>query len=175
MADYEANPTRYVTPGSYGISYVFVPFRKDREPFERQLVAEELADLLRGVAADDEIERRCRAADAEYVRLGVISGSDALWLGPEPHRTLITMDSGEVSQPIQVSGGMLVLEVGEISPRRQLEPSDGFEAIRSRHADLRRGDFMSELEDRVLVERSFRLLSTDVFETGPLEGAETGG
>jgi len=175
MAGYEANPTRYVTPGSYGISYVFVPFRSDREPFERQRVAEELADLLRGGKGDDEVERRCLAAGAEYVELGVISGSDALWLGPEPHRTLMTMDSGEVSQPIQVSGGMLVLEVGEISPRRQLEPSDGFEAIRRRHADLRRGEFMSELEDRVLVERSFRLLSTDVFETGTLEGSETGG
>ena len=137
---------------------------------------EELARLLRDRSSDDEIEDRCRAEGAEYVHLGVVSGTEALWLGPEPYRMLITMDRGEVSQPIQVSGGMLVLEVRDVSPRRQLELPDDLEAIRSRHAELQRKQFMAELGERVLAERSFRLLSTDVFgfDSSEPAGAEEG-
>jgi hypothetical protein len=175
VAGFEANPSRYLSPGSYDISYAFVPFRPDEEPFERQRVAEQFTELLRGGVGDDEIERLCDAEGAEYVRLGIVSGTEALWLGPEPHRRLITMDPGEVSQPIQVSGGMLVLEVDDLSPRRQLELPDDLEPIRSRHAELKRKQFLAELPQQVLAERSFQLLSTEVFDGGSPESAGTEG
>ena len=42
-------------------------------------------------------------------------------------------------------------------------PPEDMELIRQRYVQLRRGEIVAELQQRVLEERHFKVLSTDVF------------
>lgn len=170
--EFEAEPERYFSPPRREVSYLYVPFL-DTDPFERLKLAEGLAEMLRDQLDRDEIVRLSEANDARFVELGVLAGHQIAGLGPDAQRALVTMGAHQVSEPIRVAGGVVVLAQGQVWERRPLQLPEDVEAIRHRHAELHRNEFMHTVDDRVLEERGFRMLSSELFlDDAPQPAAE---
>jgi hypothetical protein len=167
---YRENQARFAVPQRFQASYLYQPFG-GAPPFELQQRLEELTEQAGAPGADPaEIERRCAEAGARFVDMGWVTPRQAARIGPEFQRRLLAMTAAGSTGAFNDAAGLYVILVRAIEPRRPMGPPGDIELIRARYVELRRGEILAEMRQRVLEERHFEVLSTDVFAA-----AEEGG
>jgi parvulin-like peptidyl-prolyl isomerase len=165
---FQENQARFAVPQRFQTSYLYRPLG-GAPPFELQQRLEALAALAAAPGADPaEIERRCASTGARFVDMGWANPRQAARIGPEFQRRLLAMTAPGSTGAFKDEAGLYVILVRDIEARRAMSPPGDTELIRARYVELRRGDILGEMRQRVLEERHFDVLSTDVFS--PEEG-----
>jgi hypothetical protein len=160
---YRENQARFAVPQRFQASYLYQPFG-GAPPFELQQRLEELTEQAGAPGADPaEIERRCAEAGARFVDMGWVTPRQAARIGPEFQRRLLAMTAAGSTGAFNDAAGLYVILVRAIEPRRPMSPPGDIELIRARYVELRRGEILAEMRKRVLEERHFEVLSTEVF------------
>jgi hypothetical protein len=162
---YRDNEGRFAVPQRFRGSFLVMPFGS-APPFELQQRLERLAELAASPDADpDEIAQRCADAGATYAGMDWITPLQAARVGPEFQRRLLELDGPGSTGVFKDEGGLYAVIVHEIEARRPMAPGDDLDLIRARYVDLRRDEIVRQMQQQLLDERHFEVLSTDVFST----------
>jgi hypothetical protein len=160
---FRENQARFAVPQRFQASYIYQPLG-GAPPFELQQRLEALAASAAAPGADlADIERRCAEAGVRFVDMGWVTPRQAARIGPEFQRRLLAMTDAGSTGSFMDEAGLYVILVRAIEPRRAMSPPGDTELIRARYGELRRGEILAEMRQRVLEERHFEVLSTDVF------------
>lgn len=166
LSYYEGNRARFAVPQRFQASYLYQPLGA-APPFVLQQRLEAIAAEAAAPNVDSAaIERRCAEAGARYVDMGWATPRQAARIGPEFQRRLLAMTGPGSTGAFKDEAGLFVILVRSIEPRRQMTPPGDMDLIRSRYVELKRPEILSEMRQRVLEERHFKVLSTDVFAAG---------
>jgi parvulin-like peptidyl-prolyl isomerase len=166
LAYYRDNQSRFAVPQRFDASYLYMPLG-GAAPFELQQRLEQLAAFAQQERSDPEaFRRRCAEAGATYSDMGWVTPIEAARIGPEFQRRLLSMTGPGTTDAFKDEAGLYVIQVRGVEPRRPMVPPEDMELIRGRYVQLRQGEILSELRQRLLESRSFTILSTDVFSAG---------
>ena len=165
---FREDPTRYTKPGSYELEWVFVPFTL-KAPFARLELAESLKKEMESGKSGEQLKLLAEISGAEYRNPGEISAERALRLGPEASRALKSLEAGEVSNPIQIKQGFIVLHLKSETPRHAMQLPKDAEAIRQHYCRIHRKEILKQIVQRLLEEQHLKVLSTD-FASGSTDG-----
>lgn len=160
---YNDNQARFAVPQRFEVTFIHQPLG-GAPPFALQQRVEALAELAAAPGADPaEIERRCSETGARFVDMGWVSPREAARIGPEFQRRLLAMTAPGSTGAFKDDSGLYVILVRAIEPRRAMTLPADSERIRARYVELNRDEILAEMRQRVLEERHFEVLSTDVF------------
>lgn len=163
LQHFHENQARFAVPQRFQASYLYQPLG-GAPPFDLQQRLEALAALAGAADADSaEIGRRCAEAGARYVDMGWVTPRQAARIGPEFQRRLLGMTAPGSTGAFKDETGLFVIVVRAIEARRAMSPPGDIELIRTRYVELRRGQILAGMRQRVLEERHFEVLSSDVF------------
>ncbi len=169
-ADYQKRPERYRMTERKDLSWVFLPLGH-REPFEILHTAEGFRDELERGASDEILETKAKEAGGAFFHRKGMSWEQILSLGPEISKAVREMYPGDVSDPVQLSSGLVILKVGKCSPARQLSWPEDRQLIREEYVRMHRKELGREFQDTVLKEHHFRILSADFHLPGEGPGS----
>jgi parvulin-like peptidyl-prolyl isomerase len=157
------NPARFSLPQRFDASYLVMPLGAD-VPFVLQLELEELVAFAADPASNPvEIDRRCARVGATFVDMDWATPVAAGHIGPEFQRRLLAIDGPGVTPVFRDEGWLFAIVVRAVEDRRPLTAPADMDLIRDRYVELRRGGMVSEMQARLLEERHFRVVSTEVF------------
>jgi len=159
---FHENQARFAVPQRFRASYIYQPFG-GAPPFELQQRVEALAAEAALGVDPATFGRRCAEAGARFVDMGWATPQQAARIGPEFQRRLLAMTDPGSTGVFKDGSGLFVILVQGIEPRRPMSPPGDIDLIRTRYVELKRPEILSPLRQRVLEERHFKVLTTDVF------------
>ncbi len=154
---YEAHALRFSSPRTWSTREILIA-GPEGERYDAWKRANEVVELARRGEGFADLAKKYSsspsAADGGW--LGKLTLQDTANRGPDLQKTLRALKQGEVSDPLRVDGGYLILKLETIDEPVERAFDEVKEQVREAYISKNKGQLIKELRDMLLKQTGFR-------------------